>query len=196
MDSPYFISGMPIPSTSRFWATSTFSCSQKPREQSICGVKKWWRGSHEGGLNLCWIWPLKPESRTLTVWCWLSRGQPPSEPCPHQDISSGPWWCGERGRTVPTSCGFRSSCRAGFIYSYLVFSVFSLDLSRYLLTWFWGAPASTGIGPDCTQRRLHSAPSCSRARTNVRAVRRHQSSRRVKVVVFLLTCAFPLLPLA
>lgn len=30
MDSPYFISGMPMPSTSRFWATSTFSCSGKP----------------------------------------------------------------------------------------------------------------------------------------------------------------------
>lgn len=37
MDSPYLISGMPIPSTSRFWATSTFSCSQEPRSKSKSG---------------------------------------------------------------------------------------------------------------------------------------------------------------
>ena len=33
MDSPYLISGMPIPSTSRLRACSTFSCSREP----VCG---------------------------------------------------------------------------------------------------------------------------------------------------------------
>lgn len=113
MDSPYLISGIPIPSTSRFWATSTFSCSGKINHQSV-GLQSELLGRID---NIVFrplkfsIQPLRHESRMRTFWCWLSLGPPPSEPCRHPDRGTGPWWCGEYGKTDPISCGCRSNCR-------------------------------------------------------------------------------------
>lgn len=61
--------------------------------------------------SCCWFWPLTHGSRKQRVWCWPSLGQPPTDLSPHPDTGTGLWWCGEYGKTGPTSCGYRSSCR-------------------------------------------------------------------------------------
>lgn len=62
IDSPYFISGKPIPSTSRFWATSTFSCSGEPR-----GNKGW------EGEGFRWEVNEERDDTTAMVPTWVER---------------------------------------------------------------------------------------------------------------------------
>lgn len=57
------------------------------------------------------FWPLKPGRRMQIIWCWPSLGQQPTDPSPHPDTGIGQWWCGEYGKTAPTSCGYHSNCR-------------------------------------------------------------------------------------